>query len=58
MVGKIKLQIEYLQQTAQQHLLGRETIKDVFLPKSGYLNFDLASTVDQNRLRQQFNLKE
>ena len=30
----------------------------MFLPKNGYLNFELSSTVDQNRLRQQYNLKE
>lgn len=58
MVGKVKIRIEYAQETAQQAMLGRETIRDVFLPKSGYLNFEMSTTVDQNRLRQQFNFKD
>ena len=58
MAGKVKIRIQYSQELAQQPNLGRETIRDVFLPKNGFLNFDLATTVDQNRLRQQFNFKD
>jgi hypothetical protein len=41
-----------------QLVLGRETIRDVFLPKNGFLNFEMRTSVDQNRLRQQFNMKD
>ena len=55
--GKIKLKVEYSAKKSNQLSLGRQTVRDVFLPKNGYLNFELMTSVDQVKIRQQFNIK-
>ena len=54
----MKVRLAYLKNDVEDGSLGKETIKDVFLPKKGYLSFALATKVDLSKVRQQTGIKE
>ena len=58
MVGKIKLRIGYEKKLSSEKTLGKETTYQLFLPKSGYLNYYICAQVDALKLRNQVNISE
>ena len=58
MAGKIKLNIQYEKGISSENTLGKETTYQLFLPKTGYINYDISSQVDIGKVRSQLNLKE
>ena len=57
MGGKIKVSIQYEMGLNSEHTLGKETTYQLYLPKTGYINYDFSSQVDITKVRSQLNLK-
>ena len=58
MAGKIKLAIQYEMGLNSENALGKETTYQLYLPKTGYINYDFSSQVDISKVRSQLNLRE
>ena len=43
MAGKIKLSIQYEMGLNSENTLGKETTYQLYLPKTGYINYDFSS---------------
>lgn len=56
--GKLRLTVMYERVLATDNVLGKETTYQLFLPKTGYLNYHIASTLQPSKIRSQLNLKE
>ena len=58
MAGKIKLSIQYEMGLNSENTLGKETTYQLYLPKTGYINYDFSSQIDIGKVRSQLNLRE
>ena len=50
LVGKIKLAIEYSRHEAKENELGQTISKEMYLPKSGFLNVEISAAVEPRKL--------
>lgn len=58
MAGKLKIGVQYEMGLNSEHTLGKETTYQLFLPKTGFLNYDFGCQVDIAKVRSQLNIRE
>lgn len=58
MAGKLKLNLEYEKGLNSENTLGKETTYQLFLPKNGFLNYEVQAEINHHKIKNQLNIKE